>query len=432
MPVVHPFRAWRYDTARVGPLEKLVTPPYDVISTAGRARMASASPFNLVHLALPQATGSLDGYAAAAASFRQWKAEGALRQDAGATLTRHRQTYDMPDGRGTRTRTGLLGLISLSEVPAGAVRPHERTLAGPRKDRQRLMQTVLAQLSPVFMLAPDPDGVLAALLEETPAEQRGDSYTDDDGHQHSVDVFCDANFAARAAELLADVPLLIADGHHRYESAMACHQSLTSAADVPGAVADEAGRVLVEVVSAASPGLTVLPTHRTVAGLPNFDLTALVARLGAQATVTPLLAAAPAQMAVSLLHRIKSDGPGTLGMLAGSPATAWVIRRRDDAQTSTDDPVERLDVAYLHSRILAEHLGIAEAAVEIGSHVGFVKDVETATQQLGDGQVQAIFFLNATPLTDLEAVTAAGRRMPQKSTYFFPKVPAGLVIHGFE
>ena len=432
MPALHPFRAWRYDTARIGSFENVVTPPYDVISPAERERLANSSRFNLVHLTLPEPQGDLDGYAAAADRFRQWKADGILCQDTEPTLTRHRHTYELPGGQGTRTRIGLLGLISLEDAHPGAVRPHERTLAGPRQDRQRLMEAVRAQLSPVFMLAPDPDRALASLLEDTPADGPAMTYTDNDGHQHEVDVMGDAGFLARIAELLASAPLLIADGHHRFESATACHRSLAAADNVPAAIADEAGRVLVEVVSASSPGLTVLPTHRTVTGLADFDATELIARLSEQATIIPLTGTPPSDLAATLLQRIEADGPGSLGLLAGSPARAWVIRRRDEARQAADDPVARLDVAYLHTRIFAEYLGIAEEAVESGAHLGFAKDVEAAARRLADRQVQAVFFLTATPLAELERVTAAGRRMPQKSTYFYPKVPAGLVIHGFE
>ena len=433
MPALHPFRAWRYDPARVGPLEHVATPPYDVISPAERDRLAASNRFNLVHLTLPEPDGELNRYAAAAVRFRRWRATGALRQDGEPTFTRHRQTYELPGGGGSHTRTGLLGLVSLDDTPPGAVRPHERTLAGPRRDRQRLMETVRAHLSPIFMLAPDPDGHLSELLEAAPVDGAAETYTDQAGVHHAVDVIRDSAFFTRVADLLKDWSLLIADGHHRFESATACHHTLREAPDVADAIAREAGRVLVELVSSASPGLTVLPTHRTVAGLPRFDADNLAAALSAhEASVTRVDAEGETDAVTALIQRLEAHGPGALGLLAGRPPRAWLIRRPVDSPSAGQDPVSRLDVVYLHKQILEVCLDIAEDAVESGRHVGFVKDVRQAVALLDSARVQAVFLLNATPLDDLERVTAAGRRMPQKSTYFYPKVPAGLVIHAFD
>ncbi|MFQ5720249.1 MAG: DUF1015 domain-containing protein [Acidobacteriota bacterium] len=431
MPALLPFRAWRYATDVVGALADVATPPYDVISPERRRQLAARSPHNLVHLTLPLSEGSRNPYEAAAHRFAGWRRSGALRQDSVPTLTIHRQTYTIPDSSETRTRVGVLGLLSLEAIPAGAVRPHERTLDAPREDRQRLIQTVGAQLSPIFMLAADPEGSLSTLLAGALPRASAEEYVDDDGVRHVVEIVDDPDTLRAIDALLTPRPLVIADGHHRFESARACHRALSAATGVSETARRACGRVLVEVVSAASPGLVILPTHRTLSQVDGFDPAVLVARLAGDAQVTPM-PLQPGRSAATIEKQLVAAGPGTLGMVAGSPQRAWLIEWRDRGGNEPADPLDRLDVVFLHRHVLDECLGIDDEAIADGRHIGFIKSIPEAIEQLDSGAVQAVFLLNSTPLADLEKVTEAGQRMPQKSTYFYPKVPAGLVVHAFE
>jgi uncharacterized protein (DUF1015 family) len=288
------------------------------------------------------------------------------------------------------------------------------------------MDEVGAHLSPIFMLAPDAQGCFEAALSSVPSS--GASFTDSEGNRHEVAVLTDPALLDRLCSALGDDDLIIADGHHRYESARAVFNRRRAAADADDAGAREAGRILVEVVSLASPGVTVLPTHRLVAGLDRFDPAEFLARLARSARLKPLAARGPAAARL-LLDALQSAPSGTIGLVLPTAEPFHLVELPPASPSST--PVDTLAVALLHRGILQEILGLDRAGEQVSGTVTYTRDAADALEQVSGGRAQLAFLLPPTSIPDLLQVTAAGLRMPQKSTYFYPKVPSGLVIHLF-
>ena len=270
MADVQPLRALHYDPAVVGPLTNVVAPPYDVIDADQRAELLSRSPYNVVAVDLPQAEpggeGGRDPYQTAGALFERWQAEGALVRDAEPALWAHTQDYTGPDGR-SRTRRGFFCRVRIEDYGPGRVRPHERTHPGPKEDRLRLTRATRANISPIFSLYSDPDQ--AAWRALAPATERDPwaQITDADGTVHRL-------WRAGGAEAIAAVQaaadgaeLLIADGHHRYETMHAYAQELGGEGNHR--------YILMCLVALEDPGLTVFPTHRLIGGLTEERRSAL-------------------------------------------------------------------------------------------------------------------------------------------------------------
>src|ERR671933_241892 len=259
MADVKPLRALHYDPAKVGSLQAVAAPPYDVVDPEQRAALAERSPYNIVALDLPQAaTPGGDPYAAAADLLARWQADGALVRDEQPAIWALVQDYVAPDGR-PRTRRGLFARVRVEEYGAGRIRPHERTHPGPREDRLRLTRATKANLSPIFSLNSDPAGTAWGAVEPATAQPPFGEATDEDGTRHRLWRVADPEAIETVQHALKDAELLIADGHHRYETAR------TYAEEVGGE--GEHRYVLMCLVSLADPGLTILPTHRLVRGL---------------------------------------------------------------------------------------------------------------------------------------------------------------------
>ncbi|MFQ5768290.1 MAG: DUF1015 domain-containing protein [Acidobacteriota bacterium] len=427
-PRLEPFRAWRYRVSCPADLSPLITPPYDVISPERRNQLAAANTRSFVHLILPRAHGTHEAYDVAAATFRTWRQDGTLVRDTVLGFTLHSQTYALESGA-KRTRTGLLGLISLDASSRALVRPHEKTLSAPLKDRTALMRSVGAHLSPIFLLAPDPEGALEALLHEAAAVESAPDqavFTDGEGVRHQVQILQDPGLPVRLQRILAEVPFLIADGHHRFESAVAIHQACRQKSNAPAPTALDTGRLLVEVVSLASPGLTILPIHRLIKGLSDFDPERILSRLQARSQMTRLEGVEVAE----LESRVLAGETGTFGLILAGCRDPFLIRI--PCRPSPADPLACLDVTLLHREILASGLGIGEDMVEQGGMVSFTRRWDEAARAVASRESQIAFILAPPSLKELEQVTGAGLTMPQKSTYFHPKLPAGLVIHSFD
>jgi uncharacterized protein (DUF1015 family) len=359
---VKPFRATRYDTDEAGPLESLVAPPYDVIGPDERDELLAKSPHNVVHLTLP------DSEEEAGRSFREWRDEGILVPEEEPGFWALDQDYVGPDGV-PRTRTGLVGSLRVEPYEAGSVLPHERTHRGPKEGRLRLLREVRAQLEPIFLLyegaapfeAPDrpPDLVVAGTrLWRLPDGELGAAFV--------------------------DRRLLIADGHHRYETALAYHEEVGT----PGS-----GYMMVVLVSLEDPGLTIFPTHRVFSSKPPPTLTAA----GHKSRETP-------EAALEELEGLSHEQAAAVLYETGN--TELVV---DGAE---------LDVQ------LVDRLG--------HEHLSYTADWREAVRAVDDGQAAVAVLMRPTRIEDVFRVAARGETMPQKSTYFYPKLLSGLLFHPLE
>ncbi len=413
MPEIQPIRALRYDPERTGGLQDVVAPPYDVIDEEQRAALEARSPYNVVRIDLPR--DGEDRYDRAAQLLADWRAQGVVVLEDRPALWTLSQDYTGPDGE-SRRRDGWFARVRIEDYGAGRIRPHERTHPGPREDRLRLTRATRANLSPIFSLFSDPRGVIGDAIVRagiTPWAQT----TDADGTVNQLGKVQDPEAIAAVQEALAGEELLIADGHHRYETARV--------------YADEIGGdgphryVLMCLVALEDPGLTVFPTHRLVRGLSSAQLQALATALRRDFEIEELADAGGLVPAAGDRVRIGYiDARGGASLLTlRDPAIA------DRAAPDRAEPYRRLDTAVLEAVILKGALGMADDDIDHLNGLGYARDPQQALALVQDGEYDAAFFMTPTPIERVQAVAAAGESMPPKSTYFYPKVPTGLLFN---
>ncbi len=437
MPAIAPFRGIRYPD-RGAALSALLSPPYDVISPEARAGLASQSPHNAVHLILdPERPGDGPGdnrYLRAANRFTAWLAEGALRRDPRPALYPLEQAFVAPDGR-QHVRRGLIAAVRLHDFRDGVVLPHEGTLAAPKADRLELLKTTRANLSPVFGLYQDErNQTQAALAAALSSEPVGEADTADGVH-HRLWRVDDPAAVAAVQRLLAERRVLIADGHHRYAAALG-YRDLADAA-APGLLPDAGHRwVLMFLCSTSDPGLLIFPTHRAVSGLRDFRAAGLASRLErffrVETIAEDLRRTSGRAWAVSRLADHLGKSTAFL-VVTADDQKARLVALRDDADLSSlamprNENLRALDVTVLHAAVLQGAMGLSPASQERQENLTYLRDAGEAVSRTLSGEFQAAFLLNPTPLWQVQAVAESGEVMPQKSTWFHPKIPAGLVF----
>jgi uncharacterized protein (DUF1015 family) len=415
MADVQPLRALHYDLDKVGSLGDVAAPPYDVIDPEQRGRLAERSPYNVVRVDLPEGDpGGRDMYSEAARIFAGWQEDGAVVRDDEPALWTLTQDYTGPDGRAL-TRHGVFGRVRVEDYGPGRIRPHERTHPGPKEDRLRLTRATEANLSPIFSLYDDPTGATGAVLSA--AEPFGE-LTDADGTVNRLGRVSDPAAIAAFQQALEPAELLIADGHHRYETARV--------------YADEIGGegehryVLMCLVALQDEGLTVFPTHRLIRDTTRQTQEALGSTLRELFTVEEIDHAD--------LRPPDGEGPLTMGYIdsffkRGFRLTLKDQARADDALSDMPDAYRHLDTAVLEALVLKGPLGLSEDDISHLKGLGYSRTDDEALQLVLSGDYDAAFFLRSTPVAQVRAIAAAGVNMPPKSTYFFPKVPTGLLFN---
>ena len=409
MADVQPFRALHYDRDRVGGLEAVVAPPYDVIDAAERSTLVARSPNNVVEIDLPQGD---EPYAHAAAVFQRWQDEGVLVRDDTPALWALEQDYTGPDER-RRTRHGFFARVKVEDYGPGRIRPHERTHPGPKEDRLRLTRATHANLSPIFSLYDDPAGAAWRALAPHLSGRPWAEVTDEDGTTHRLWRVADPAAGQAVRVALAGTELLIADGHHRYETARVHHAE------------GGAGHVLMCLVALQDPGLTVFPTHRLLTTLDG------PRRESLRDTIERDFEAA--EVADGGLEPT-GDGPVRMGYLDAHHRRPLMLTLRDPAIAAAalpdkPAPYRELDTAVLEALVLRGALGMSEDDISHMHGLDYARDTEQARGRVASGAAQAAFFMRGTPVAQVRAVAAAGESMPPKSTYFFPKVLTGMVFN---
>ena len=416
MADVSPLRALHYALDRVGGLQPVVAPPYDVIDEAQRAELAARSPYNVVEVDLPRAPAG-DPYAHAADVFAAWQREGVLTTDPEPALWALAQDYTGPDGQ-AYTRRGFFARVRVEDYGPGRIRPHERTHPGPKEDRLRLTRATRANLSPIFSLYDDPEGTAWGALEPHLEGEPWAHAGDEDGTEHRLWRVADAEAVEAVRSAMQDTELLIADGHHRYETAR------VYAEEIGGEGAHR--YVLMCLVALQDPGLTVFPTHRLLTELSDLGREALrdaIARDWEAEEVSPdALQPEP-------------GGPLRVGYLDAHHRRPLMLTLRDPAIADAALPgkpeaYRRLDTAVLEALILQGALGMTEDDISHLNGLDYARSTEQARERVLAGEAQAAFFMAPTPVQQVRDVAAAGENMPPKSTYFFPKVLTGMVFHG--
>lgn len=420
-PVIRPFRAVRYDEQVAGDLGKLLAPPYDVSSPDLIARLLDRSPLNMIHLEHVRPDPGDDPHALAAERYRQWLTAGVLRRDDRPAFYAYDHTFTLDGHR--RTRRGIFAAVHLARWDERIVLPHERTFPGPVTERLGRLRAVGANLSPIYLLADDRTGAFAELLSDSPVEPLADS-TDPDGESHRIARIDDAATISRLIGVVAASQLFVADGHHRYEAALALRDQSERP---PGS-----DFVLAMIADARDPNVVILPTHRVVRDLPDFDAAAIRARL---ATVFSLerLQAASGQASATPDRGAFAGGTISLLRFAGEEIW-WRLTPRPDTAHLASMPSQRSDAwrelpAAILESVVFDLLGLAGGT--FAPEVRFTHETSEAIASVFAGEAQIVFLLPAPTVSNLIAVARAGDRMPPKSTYFAPKVPAGLAVYDF-
>ena len=422
MADVQPIHTLRYDLRSVGSLAAVIAPPYDVIDAERRASLVARSPFNVVEVDLPEpATGGGDPYLHASTTLEAWRQQGILVREREPALWALAQDFVAPDGS-RRTRQGFFARVRVEDYGPGRIRPHERTQPGPKEDRLRLTHATRANLSPIFSLFEDPAGEAWRALEPATADEPFAAATDDDGVENRLWRIEDPQAIEAVQAALAERELLIADGHHRYETARVYAQEIGGEG--------EHRYVLMFLCALADPGLAVFPTHRLLSGLGD---PAVQERLGA---------ALKRDFEVEQVDRAEIEPPPdpdtvALGYMDAHFRTAYRLTLKDPAAAAAALPgrseaYRSLDTAVLEVLVLRGALGMSEDDIAAQRGVSYAKSTPAALDAVESRAVDAAFFMRATPIEQVQAVAAAGESMPPKSTFFYPKVPTGLVFSPLE
>ena len=423
MADVQPLKALHYDLAEVGGLGAVASPPYDVIDAAERARLLDRSPYNAVAIDLPVPFDPADPasrpvgdpYEDAARRIDAWRAEGVLAADTEDAVWALSQDYTAPDGA-RHTRHGVLVRVRVEDYDTGTVRPHERTHPGPLQDRLELTRATHLNLSPIFSLSTaDPWPLVEPALS---AEPWGE-VTDEDGTVNRVWRVADRAIVAAVVERLAGAQLLIADGHHRYETARAYR-------DEVGGEGPQ-NYTLMALTGLDDPGLTVFPTHRLLSGFANDPARRerLLAGLEELFEVT--------EVGRDALDPAGAEGVGVFGLFDAADGTARRLRLRDTEEldrrlAGKPEAYRRLDSAILETLVLMGLAGMSEEDITERRGLEYAKSVPAAVDMVENGIYDLAFIQRPVPIEQVRAVAATDENMPPKSTYFFPKVMTGFVF----
>ncbi len=424
-----PFKGVLYNQERVK-FSDVVTPPYDVISPEMQEEFYQRSPYNFVRVDLAREEGDAR-YETAQRTYQQWLRNHILKRDEKPALYFHHQIFKLPDGSEV-TRKGFFAVRKIEDFSEGGIKPHEKTLEGPKVDRLKLTRAVQANLSPVFSLYSDSEKKVDHLVRRLKDAPPFLDFKTVEGERHQLWKETDPLVCKLVAESLEGGPLFIADGHHRYETALnyrnECRQKTSSGMEVK-----PFDYVLMYFSNMDDKGLIILPIHRALHHLSDFQLDEFILMLQKHFRITPVSAHDP----VSLARLMTDEGGDSHAflMITQNPQKSYLlsIRRREWLNSPVSAAVPKalvgLDVTVLHRLIFEEILRISPKALADQTNLIYWKDTGRAIKETCQGSCQLTFLLNPTRIQDMRTVALAGEKMPQKSTYFYPKILSGLVVY---
>jgi uncharacterized protein (DUF1015 family) len=441
MACIYPFRAWRYNPSLVR-LEDVVTQPYDKISPAMQEAYYQRSPYNLVRiiLGLPELFDAERGenvYTRAARDFKGWREESILVQEKDPCIFAYSQRFRVPGIDEVKERRGFIALGKLHNYVDAVVFRHEQTLSKPKSDRLNLLKATHAHFGQIFMLYSDPASSVEKILYED-AGPADFEVTDEYGVLHRVWRVSDPAVIRLLTSTMADKKLIIADGHHRYETALNYskeHAPATpirtehNASELPHPAYPEAA-VMMTFVNMDSEGLVILPTHRVVHSLSRFDPDSFVRAAGQFFTIEKL----PESAAAGYIDTLRKQS--ATAFVAVTRLGAFLLRSRPEAAqaalTGLPENQRQLDLCQLHTIILDRLLGLDADKIREQTNIRYLRDAGEAVEQVGRGEADVAFLTNPVTMQQLREVAFAGSVMPQKSTDFYPKLLSGLTIYALE
>jgi uncharacterized protein (DUF1015 family) len=436
MAIIQAFRAVRYDPAKVA-LEQVLTQPYDKITPAMQERYYHASPYNLVRIILGKAQSGDQGgevYARAGECFRRWRQEGILRQEPEPAVYVYHQRFTAPGAGGGREmeRRGFIALGRIEDYSAGVVFRHEQTLARPKQDRLNLLRTTRAHFGQIFVLYSDPGKQVESLLAPRGAPEI--EVRDEYGVVHRMWKAADPAVVKAVGESMAEKKLIIADGHHRYETALSYRNERERSGPESGVRSQEKPYeyVMMTFINMDAEGLVILPTHRVVSGLPDFDKDMMLRRAWGYFEIERV---PEVNDVATLLARLRDAGAQGTAVLAVAGHDAFLLRAgagaADALLSALPERQRRLDVVQVHKVLLEHVLGIPEEAIREQRHLNYLRDAEEAVEKARGG-ANVAFLMNPVRMEQVRNMALAGEVLPQKSTDFYPKLLSGLTIYALE
>ncbi len=439
MATIIPFHGMRYDTTVVGEIKQVVAPPYDIIDASGQKALHDRHPQNIIRLELgldqPGDSPAHNRYTRAASTLRDWLKSGALKRDAQPTLYYHTIEYTPPyasSGSPTKTLKGILAAVKLEALDSGHIYPHENTRSAAKTDRLNLLEACKSNFSPIWSLYSDPQGAVMSLLEgAVKGKPASIDFRDDVGFRQQLWAVTDPAVLKHAVDALGNKPLFIADGHHRYETALNYQKLRRQQAGSPTGQHPYDG-VLMLLTALEDPGLTVLPTHRvTTTVLPSYDRVQSMLGPTFDLQEFPFTAATQTATRAKFIEAMRTTGQTlpVFGLaLKGDSRYVTLSLKPAHRPPTQASPRAKLDVSLLQQLVVTTLCPSQEEQEAIL----YTKDDHEALDWVAKGTGTGALLLNATKVSEVQAVATAGERMPHKSTYFFPKPLTGLVINLME
>ncbi len=425
--VVAPFKGLRYSSKKNSNIADVVAPPYDVIDDVLREKLYAKSPANVVRVILTKDSEGSNKYEVAQKYLEDWQKQGFVERDAEAQLYVYHQTYTLEDGR-SLTRKGYIAARRLESFDTGRIRPHEHTFAGPKADRMHLIKATQTNLSPIFGIYGDPGKKVLNLLENAPGKKLLIDITTDDGNRHQVWGVSDVSTLKQVNEGMQDKVVFIADGHHRYETALGYRDYLRA----EGKLKDEndaANFVMMYLCPMEDEGLVILPTHRVLVEKSKVSWSAALEKIKKHFEVKEY---ADSNQALKDLESSKQE---IAFLLSSAEGKFFLIKTNAqkvaqiESLSKISPAVRNLDVTILHKYLLPEVFEINLHEGDEAKKIHYVKDTQEALQAPVKGQASLSFILNPTKMKQVEEVSNIGERMPHKSTFFYPKLLSGLMFN---
>lgn len=438
---VVPFRGLRYNRESVKNLAPVISPPYDIISPADQQRFHDKHAYNAIHLDFgledPGDSENDNRYTRAAATLDRWLAEKILRPDPEPAFYLCREEFQLGDGS-PASREGFIALVRLADFSEGVVLPHEETASGPKEDRLKLMRATEANLSAIYCLYADPGHGIIKSLKEAASTAPDAQLTDEAGTKHSLWVVDDPDATSAVNSMLADKTLLIADGHHRYETSLAYRDARRAGEPDPSGADKPYDFLMVYLSDMENTGQSILPIHRFVSGLSAGTVENLVPSLSEKFEVKKVSGTGEAARKAMIGAIAQAgDGHNVFGMYLPGPDSCFMLTGRQPRPMTGAEANGRsaayrsLDIAVLDRVILTGTLGIRPGGPNEAAKVRFVERTEAALEAVDTPGLDVAFFVDPTTMAEIRAVADAGEKMPEKSTYFYPKPVTGMVFRSF-
>ena len=438
MAKVIPFKAMHYNTDVVGGLKAVVTPPYDIISSAQQQAFYDEHPFNVIRLEYGKEeagdTSENNKYTRAGTALDEWLESGVLKFEDRNTFYIYGQNFVLEDGI-KRTCKGIIGLVRIEEFEKNIVLPHEETLSKAKTDRFNLMQATDCNFSCIYALYMDQESLVTPMVKELSRGQADINFTCDDGIEQSLWMVQDEETCKKITQGFADKQLFIADGHHRYETALNYRNKMRE--ENPDYTGKELyNYMMMFLMDIADDGLAVFPTHRMLRDLPGFDEVQVLDALSDNFTIEKVTAQDDVAKDIARNLEIRGQNDKIFAMYTGKEYYYTLTLKSMDAQTQALPGKSKsycaLDVSILHTLILDRVFGIDSDNMKNQTNLVYTRDPKEAENSVKNGDFQCSFFLNPTKISEISEVSLVGEKMPQKSTYFYPKLVTGIVMNKFQ